>query len=140
MATQAALSIAIEAALTSGGYTPAPSADLDTWPSWAIVGAGARPWVLVRFEGAETSGVGGGVEADTMPIEVVLLSLAGNPFDAHAGSRASMTHARAMRVLGEAIGDGVAAIPVFTGESRTAAGSGLWLVQSRFTFHQTDTY
>lgn len=139
MSTQAALASAVESALTSGGYTPAPSPDAASWPSWAVVGAGATPWVLAGLESSDDLGTDGG-DVGMTSIALVFTAIAGNPFDAHAGQRASMTTSRALRVLGEALGDTVAARLVYTGDSRDEIGSGLWRVRVRFTVYQTDTY
>lgn len=137
MSTQAQLHTALDAALSAAGYTPAPSADPEAWPSWAV-----GQWVLALLPSSETGGAfgtGSGV-ADITPIDVVLTMLVGNPFDSSAGQRASMTAARALRVLGEAIGDSVAARLTYDGDSRDEVEGGIWLVRVRFNVRQYDTY
>lgn len=134
MATQADLTSAIESALTTAGYVVARSADPDLWPSWAT-----GRFVAVLVAGDETGGIDG-TDVDMAQIRVELVAVAGNIWDQHAGQRASMTLARALRVLGEGIGDAVAARLTYTDTDRTLQPSGLWLIRVRFEALQTDTY
>ena len=134
MATQAALATAIETALTTAGYVVARSAEPDQWPSWAT-----GRFVAVLVTGDETGGIDG-TDVDVVQIGVELVAVAGNIWDQHAGQQASMTLARALRVLGEGIGDGVAARLTYTDTDRTLLPSGLWLIRVRFEALQTDTY
>jgi hypothetical protein len=76
---------------------------------------------------------------DLVSIAVELVAVVGNPIDHHAGQRASMTAARALRVLGEGLGDSVSARLIYVGTERDRLG-GPWLVRVRFNVRQFDTY
>ena len=132
MSTQAQLATAIESALTTAGYTVAPSADVASWPSWAV-----GLWVAVLVSADTTGGIG--QTDDVVSIAVELVASAGNPFDAHAGQRASMTLARALRVLGEAVGGSTSARLIYASTGREPQ-DGLWLIRVRFNALQFDTY
>lgn len=143
MATQAQLLAAIESALTSAGYTVAPSHDPASWPSWAVGNATLKPWVAAILDTAETdagaAGASGGY-TDMIRARVLLLALVGNPFDSSAGMQASATVARALRVVAEAVGDTVAARVEFEQDDRTSVGGGVWLVSVRLMVYQTDSF
>ena len=132
MSTQAQLAAAIESALTAAGYDVAPSADLATWSAFAL-----DRQVAVIVSGDTTGGMG--QTDDVTPIAVELVAVVGNPIDHHAGQRASMTTARALRVLGEGLGDSVSARLIYVGTERERLG-GPWLVRVRFNVRQFDTY
>lgn len=134
MATQAALTAAIQTALTTAGYVVARSADPDQWVTWAT-----GRFVAVLVTGDQTGGIDG-TNVDMAQIGVELVTVAGNIWDQHAGQQSSMTLARALRVLGEGIGDGVAARLTYTDTDRALQPSGLWLIRVRFEALQTDTY
>ena len=132
MSTQAQLATAIESALTAAGYDVAPSADLATWSAFAL-----DRQVAVIVTGDATGGAGR--NEDVVSISVELVAVVGNPIDHHAGQRASMTTARALRVLGEGLGDSVSARLIYVGTERERLG-GPWLVRVRFNVRQFDTY
>jgi len=132
MSTQAQLAAAIESALTAAGYDVAPSADLATWSAFAL-----DRQVAVIVSGDATGGMG--QTDDVTPIAVELVAVVGNPIDHHAGQRASMTTARALRVLGEGLGGSVSARLIYAGTERERLG-GPWLVRVRFNALQFDTY
>jgi len=132
MSTQAQLAAAIESALTAAGYDVAPSADLATWSAFAL-----DRQVAVIVSGDTTGGMG--QTDDVTPIAVELVAVVGNPIDHHAGQRASMTLARALRVLGEGLGGSVSARLIYVGTERERLG-GSWLVRLRFNALQFDTY
>ena len=132
MSTQAQLAAAIESALTAAGYDVAPSADLATWSAFAL-----DRQVAVIVTGDATGGAGR--NEDVVSIAVELVAVVGNPIDHHAGQRASMATARALRVLGEGLGDSVSARLIYVDTERERLG-GPWLVRVRFNVRQFDTY
>lgn len=134
MATQAALTAAIQTALTTAGYVVARSADPEQWPSWAT-----GRFVAVLVTGDETGGIDG-TDVDVAQIGVELVTVAGNIWNQHAGQQASMTLARALRVLGEGIGSGVSARLIYASTERDLLPSGLWRIRVIFNALQYDTY
>ena len=93
--------------------------------------------MAVSVSGDTTGGVG--QTDDVTPIAVELVAVVGNPIDHHAGQRAGMTTARALRVLGEGLGGSVSARLIYVGTERERLG-GPWLVRVRFNALQFDTY